>query len=65
MTTAKEVLLAAQESLLGEGPVTDGWNGESVELEDGRLLVTFRWKRLPYLFSVRRPGRPRPGCLDR
>lgn len=53
MTTAKEVLLAAQESLLGEGPVTDGWNGESVELEDGRLLVTFRWKRLPYLFSVR------------
>ncbi len=53
MTTAEEVLLAAQESLLGEGPVTDGWYGESVELEDGRLLVTFRWRQLPYRFAVR------------
>lgn len=53
MTSAEEVLLAARESLPGEGSVTDGWHGESVELEDGRLLIGFRWKRLPYHFAVR------------
>lgn len=53
MTTAEEVLLAARESLLGEGPVTAGWYGQDVELEEGRLLVSFRWRRLPYRFAVR------------
>lgn len=53
--TKEQVLEAARELLLEVEAVTSGWAGDGAVLVEGKLELTFRWRRLPYRFAVRLP----------